>query len=88
MDCCPLFFAFRVFIFKADCICYFFVFIQGVLEVSPVTGRLEPYYPQWKRHVFRWFVSVPIICLCLAIVFFVMIVILQLQVKSKEFTFR
>lgn len=51
----------------------------GVLEVSPVTGRLEPYYPPWKRHVFRWFVSVPIIGLCLAIVFIVMIIILQLQ---------
>ncbi|KAE8743203.1 hypothetical protein FOCC_FOCC011183 [Frankliniella occidentalis] len=51
----------------------------GVLEVSPVTGRLEPYFPPWKRHVFRWFVSVPIIGLCLAIVFFVMIIILQLQ---------
>lgn len=60
---------------------FVFCFMQGVLEVSPVTGRLEPCYPQWKRHVFRWFVSVPIIGLCLSIVFFVMIVILQLQVQ-------
>lgn len=52
-----------------------------------MTGRLEPYYPPWKRHVFRWFVSVPIIGLCLVIVFFVMIIILQLQVQKKSESF-
>ncbi|XP_046398736.1 anoctamin-8 [Ischnura elegans] len=51
----------------------------GPLEVSPVTGRLEPTYPAWKRNVFRYFVSVPIICLCLSVVFVVMFLILQLQ---------
>ncbi|XP_071448852.1 anoctamin-10 [Hetaerina americana] len=51
----------------------------GTLEVSPVTGRMEPTYPAWKRNVFRYFVSVPIICLCLSVVFIVMFLILQLQ---------
>ncbi|KAL0278801.1 UNVERIFIED_CONTAM: hypothetical protein PYX00_000506 [Menopon gallinae] len=51
----------------------------GQLEVSPVTNRLEPTYPAWKRYVFRYCVSVPVIALCLAIVFVTMIVILQLQ---------
>ncbi|CAG2053476.1 unnamed protein product [Timema podura] len=52
---------------------------QGTLEVSPVTGRLEPTYPAWKRNVFRYFVSVPIIFLCLLTVFVIMIYTLQLQ---------
>ncbi|KAK9876156.1 hypothetical protein WA026_011272 [Henosepilachna vigintioctopunctata] len=52
---------------------------RGPLEVSPVTGRLEPFHPSWKRHVFRYFVSVPIIILWLVTVFVVMIVSLQIQ---------
>ncbi|XP_065335769.1 anoctamin-8 isoform X2 [Cloeon dipterum] len=52
----------------------------GTLEKSPVTGRQEPHYPAWKRHVFRYFISIPIIALCLAVVFIVMFVILELQV--------
>jgi anoctamin-8 len=55
--------------------------LQGVLEVSPVTGRLEPTYPAWKRSMFRYLVSVPVIFLCLLMVFIVMIVTLQLQVR-------
>ncbi|XP_059479643.1 anoctamin-8 isoform X1 [Neocloeon triangulifer] len=51
----------------------------GTLEKSPVTGRLEPHYPAWKRHVFRYLISIPIIALCLAVVFVVMFLILQLQ---------
>nr|CAD7262586.1 unnamed protein product [Timema shepardi] len=53
--------------------------LLGTLEVSPVTGRLEPTYPAWKRNVFRYFVSVPIIFLCLLTVFVIMIYTLQLQ---------
>uniref|UniRef100_A0A6P7G5P8 Anoctamin n=1 Tax=Diabrotica virgifera virgifera TaxID=50390 RepID=A0A6P7G5P8_DIAVI len=52
---------------------------QGPLETSPVTKRLEPYHPPWKRHVFRYFVSVPIITVCLIAVFCIMIVSLQIQ---------
>ncbi|KAJ8983111.1 hypothetical protein NQ317_001855 [Molorchus minor] len=52
---------------------------QGPLEKSPVTGRLEPYYPSWKRHVFRYCISVPLIAVCLSTVFFIMIVSLQIQ---------
>ncbi|GLG96980.1 Anoctamin [Gryllus bimaculatus] len=51
----------------------------GTLEVSPVTGRLEPTYPPWKRTAFRYFVSLPIILLCLALVFVIMFFTLQLQ---------
>ncbi|KAJ8935020.1 hypothetical protein NQ314_013045 [Rhamnusium bicolor] len=52
---------------------------QGPLQVSPVTGRLEPHHPPWKRHVFRYCVSVPIIAVCLSTVFLIMILSLQIQ---------
>ncbi|XP_054289963.1 anoctamin-8-like isoform X2 [Macrosteles quadrilineatus] len=52
---------------------------SGPLEVSKVTGRLEPTYPAWKRNVFRYFVSVPVIALCLVCVFIVMMLNLKLQ---------
>lgn len=51
----------------------------GTLETSPVTGRLEPTYPRWKRNMFRYFVSVPIIAACLFFVFIVMILSFQIQ---------
>ncbi|KAK6643522.1 hypothetical protein RUM43_005032 [Polyplax serrata] len=54
-------------------------FFTGPLEVSPVTNRLEPTYPSWKRYVFRYFVTVPIMVVCLAVVFITMIIILQVQ---------
>ncbi|XP_052102475.1 anoctamin-8-like isoform X4 [Mytilus californianus] len=51
----------------------------GDLRESPVTGRLEPYYPQWKRNLFRYFVSLPVVLLCLLVVFVVMLLIFQFQ---------
>ncbi|XP_076385497.1 anoctamin 8 white walker isoform X4 [Megachile rotundata] len=51
----------------------------GTLEISPVTGRLEPTYPRWKRNMFRYFVSVPVIAACLFFVFIVMILSFQIQ---------
>ncbi|XP_015598083.1 anoctamin-8 isoform X2 [Cephus cinctus] len=51
----------------------------GTLETSPVTGRLEPTYPRWRRNVFRYFVSIPIIITCLLFVFIVMILSFQIQ---------
>ncbi|XP_067003783.2 anoctamin-10 [Anabrus simplex] len=65
----------------------------GTLEVSPVTGRLEPMYPIWKRNVFRYFVSIPVILLCLAVVFLIMFFTLQLQewwdqlIAEREYMF-
>ncbi|XP_019755048.2 anoctamin-8 isoform X1 [Dendroctonus ponderosae] len=52
---------------------------QGPLRPSPVTGRLEPYHPVWRRHIFRYCVSVPVIIVSLLTVFLVMIVSLQIQ---------
>ncbi|XP_050315766.1 anoctamin-8 isoform X2 [Anthonomus grandis grandis] len=58
---------------------------RGPLKASPVTGRLEPYQPVWKRHFFRYCVSVPIIAFALITVFLVMIVSLQIQVYWDAF---
>jgi len=44
-----------------------------------VTGRYEPYYPSWKRNLFRYLVSVPVICVCLSGVFATLWGILELQ---------
>ena len=43
---------------------------QGDLMTSPVTGRLEPFYPSWIRNLFRYFISLPVIGVCLSVVFY------------------
>ncbi|XP_018328855.1 anoctamin-8 [Agrilus planipennis] len=63
----------------------------GPLQPSPVTGRLEPWQPAWRRHVFRYCVTIPTIAVCLATVFFVMTVSFHIQdwwdshLESREF---
>ncbi|XP_074651882.1 anoctamin-8-like [Tubulanus polymorphus] len=52
---------------------------KGQLKVSPVSGRQEPYYPPWKRNLFRYLVSMPIIIICLMIVFASMLLIFQVD---------
>ncbi|XP_076443628.1 anoctamin-8-like isoform X2 [Babylonia areolata] len=52
---------------------------KGDLQKSPVTGHLEPYYPAWKRNLFRYCISTPIILLFLLLVFYVMLLIFELQ---------
>ena len=49
-----------------------------------MTGRQEPYYSAWKRNLFRYFVSCPIIFLCLCVVFIVMSLIFELQEWVNE----
>ncbi|KAJ8678448.1 hypothetical protein QAD02_014235, partial [Eretmocerus hayati] len=51
----------------------------GTFEKSPVTGRLEPTYPNWRRNVFRYLISLPIVAVCLFFVFVVMIISFQIQ---------
>ncbi|XP_066152104.1 anoctamin-10 isoform X2 [Euwallacea fornicatus] len=52
---------------------------RGPLRPSPVTGRLEPHHPVWKRHIYRYCVSVPVIAVSLFTVFVAMIISLQIQ---------
>ncbi|KAK3610260.1 hypothetical protein CHS0354_022322 [Potamilus streckersoni] len=51
----------------------------GYLIKSIVTGRQEPYYPAWKRYLFCYFISMPVIGLCLMVVFFTMLLIFEFQ---------
>jgi len=55
------------------------IVVKGRIVRSPVTGRYEPFYPAWKRNLFRYAVSVPAICLCLSGVFASLWGILELQ---------
>lgn len=57
----------------------FFSNPQGQMVKSPVTGRMEPRYPKWKRNLFRYLVTLPVISLCLVVVLGVMLLMLQLQ---------
>ncbi|XP_053558949.1 anoctamin-10 isoform X2 [Bombina bombina] len=34
----------------------------GLMMTNPITGRYEPYYPQWKRKLWIIFVTVPVVC--------------------------
>lgn len=71
---------FYTLLLKTNELIYVYVFFKGTLEVSSVTGRLEPTYPAWKRNMFRYFVSLPIIALCISLVFVIMIVSFIIQV--------
>ncbi|KAH9491750.1 Anoctamin-8 [Bulinus truncatus] len=52
---------------------------KGDLVKSPVTGQMELAYPAWKRLLFRYFVTFPIIAVCLAFVFIIMLLCFELQ---------
>ncbi|XP_071509336.1 anoctamin-8-like [Diadema antillarum] len=52
---------------------------KGDLVVSAVSGKLQPYYPSWKRNVFRYFVTLPVIILCCSITFVSMYLIVEFQ---------
>ena len=63
--------------------CYCWI-VQGRIVRSPVTGRYEPFYPAWKRSLFRYLVSVPVIGVCLSGVFASLWGILELQSWVNE----
>lgn len=52
---------------------------KGTEIISEITGKPELYYPSWKRNLFRYFVTVPVIGFCLVIVFASVFIILELQ---------
>ncbi|CDS42189.1 anoctamin 8 [Echinococcus multilocularis] len=65
---------------------------RGALEPSPITGRLEPFYPRWKRNLIVCFVTFPMTLVCLLFVVVVAIAHIKLQeyadVKSSSWRFR
>ncbi|XP_033120637.1 anoctamin-8-like isoform X2 [Anneissia japonica] len=51
----------------------------GDLIESPISGKLTPYYPAWKRNLFHYFVTLPVIILCIIVVFLSMLSLFELQ---------
>ncbi|XP_005096900.1 anoctamin-8 [Aplysia californica] len=56
----------------------------GDLVKSPVTGHLELHYPAWKRLLFRYCITMPVIGLCLVLVFVFMLLCFELQELVNE----
>lgn len=52
---------------------------HGVLGFNPVTGREEPLYPNTKRQLRVYLVSVPFVLLCLYISLYVMMIYFQME---------
>ncbi|CAF1366308.1 unnamed protein product [Adineta steineri] len=52
---------------------------KGELRRSPVTDKYEPYYPDWKRLLFRCFVTIPMLIINLVLVSFCIVFIIRLQ---------
>jgi len=52
---------------------------EGEERLSEITGKPELHYSPWKRNLFRYFVTVPVISLALLIVLLSVFLILELQ---------
>ncbi|VDO12932.1 unnamed protein product [Rodentolepis nana] len=57
---------------------------KGVLEPNLITGRLEPFYPRWKRNLIVSFVTIPITLVCLLVVVGVAVGHLKLQELAED----
>ena len=52
---------------------------KGQFRRSPVTDKYEPYYPSWKRLLFRLFVTIPLLVINLVLVSFCILIIIRFQ---------
>lgn len=52
---------------------------HGVLGLNPVTGRKEPLYPNAKRQLRIYLVSLPFVLLCLYLSLYVMMIYFQME---------
>lgn len=57
----------------------------GELGINPVTGRLEPQYPKWKRTLKLYTVSLPVVMLCLYGAVEVMLVYFYFEDLAADF---
>eukprot|EP00976_Prorocentrum_cordatum_P042605 863778-Prorocentrum_minimum.AAC.1 len=55
---------------------------QGVMRISPVTGKMEAWYPSWKR-LLKYLVSAGATLTMMAVAFGVMVSSLNLQVPPR-----
>jgi anoctamin-8 len=52
---------------------------KGQLRLSPVTDKYEPYYPAWKRLLFRLCVTIPLLVINLVLVSLCILFIIRFQ---------
>ncbi|CAF3930436.1 unnamed protein product [Rotaria sp. Silwood2] len=52
---------------------------KGTLRRSPVTNKYEPYYPAWKRLLFRLCVTIPMLIINLVLVSVCILIIIRFQ---------
>ncbi|XP_077455911.1 anoctamin-10 isoform X3 [Stigmatopora argus] len=52
---------------------------HGILGFNPVTGREEPVYPNYKRQLRIYLVSLPFVLLCLYLSLYVMMIYFQME---------
>ena len=52
---------------------------KGELRPSPITKKFEPYYPSWKRLLFRLLVTIPMLVVNIVLVSFLILVIIRFQ---------
>jgi anoctamin-8 len=52
---------------------------KGQLRRSPVTDKYEPYYPAWKRLLFRLCVTIPLLVINLVLVSLCILFIIRFQ---------
>lgn len=57
---------------------------HGVLGINPVTGRAEPLYPNYKRQLRIYFVSMPFVCLCLYFSLYIMMIYFDMEIWALE----
>ncbi|XP_067058166.1 anoctamin-8-like isoform X1 [Acropora muricata] len=59
---------------------------RGEYKPSEITGRIEPQFPSWKRNIFRYCVSLPVILTSLGVVCLSMLLCFEFQrwVDSME----
>lgn len=52
---------------------------KGELRRSPITNKLEPYYPSWKRLIFRLCVTIPLLLMNIFLVSCLILLIIRFQ---------
>lgn len=52
---------------------------KGEYKPSKVNNKLEPHYPEYKRALFRYFVTLPCLCATFVLTVFVMLFMFELQ---------
>ena len=52
---------------------------KGELRPSPITKKFEPYYPAWKRLLFRLLVTIPMLMINIVLVSFLILGIIRFQ---------